>query len=53
MVEISKVIVTTVVTDLGNGFFSFNKHLGSNANANPFHVLTESAVGLFLKVPAK
>ncbi len=53
VVEIRKVVVATVVTNLGNRFFSFNKHFRGNTNPDTFHILRKSPVGLFLKIPAK
>jgi len=53
VVKISQVIVSTIITDLGDGLFGFDKHLGCNTNANSFHILRECAIGLFLKIPAK
>ena len=53
VVKISKVVVSAVITDLGNGFFGFNKHFCSNPNPNTFHILCKCAVGFFLKISAK
>ena len=53
VVEIGKIVITTIIAYLGDGLFSLDKHLGCNTYPYPFHILREGTVGFFLEIPAE